>query len=120
MADDRVCEGYHVIKSKRIKDVDCLLYTSSGKLRPFLIQLFGAVLGSLQMHLEIADSGIVGVQLVPMGGGKLFLWLLKPNGGIFRMNRLVEMCIRDRIAHYFWAERQLKIPAAVNGHGFRP
>lgn len=25
MADDRVCEGYHVIKSKRIKDVEIVL-----------------------------------------------------------------------------------------------
>ena len=41
------------------------------------------------MHLEIADSGIVCVQLAPMGGGKLFLWLLKPDGGIFCMNCLV-------------------------------
>ena len=36
----------------------------------FLIQLFNAVLLLLQMHLEITDSGIIGVQLVPMGGGK--------------------------------------------------
>ena len=47
------------------------------------------------MHLEIADSGIVGVQFVPMGGGKLFLWFLKPDGGIFRMNRLVGFKVGD-------------------------
>ena len=41
------------------------------------------------MHLEITDSGIIGVQLVPMGGGKLFPWLLKPDGSILHMNRLM-------------------------------
>ena len=51
------------------------------------------------MYLEIADSGIVGVQLVPMGGGKLFLWLLKPDGGIFRMNRLVGFKVGDMGKH---------------------
>ena len=51
------------------------------------------------MHLEIADSGIVCVQLAPMGGGKLFLWLLKPDGGIFRMNRLVGFKVGDMGKH---------------------
>ena len=47
------------------------------------------------MHLEITDSGIIGVQLVPMGGGKLFPWLLKPDGGIFCMNCLVGFKVGD-------------------------
>ena len=51
------------------------------------------------MHLEIADSGIVCVQLAPMGGGKLFLWLLKPDGGIFCMNCLVGFKVGDMGKH---------------------
>ena len=51
------------------------------------------------MHLEIADSGIVCVQLAPMGGSKLFLWLLKPDGGIFCMNCLVGFKVGDMGKH---------------------
>ena len=51
------------------------------------------------MHLEIADSGIVGVQLVPMGGGKLFLWLLKPDGSILHMNGLMGFKVGDMGKH---------------------
>ena len=47
------------------------------------------------MHLEITDSGIIGVQLVPMGGGKLFPWLLKPDGSILHMNRLMGFKVGD-------------------------
>ena len=90
-------ENLHILLHRR--QAFPVLGHLSGKLRPFLVQFLGAVLGSLQMHLEIADSGIVGVQLVPVGSSKLFLWFLKPDGGIFRMNRLVGFKVSDMGKH---------------------
>lgn len=37
MADDRVCQGYHVIKSRRIKDVEIVLaHNPSAKVSPYV------------------------------------------------------------------------------------
>ena len=66
-----------------------------GKLLPFLLQLFRIVWQFLLMGFEETLGGKVGVQFLPVFGGKLLLPCFPADGSVFLVNFLVGSVVGD-------------------------